>query len=210
MIRSIVPLLSLALCACSFSAEQRSNVTTAIGYQNSVLSDRIFREVLEELDRNGAIEWTDRLDDTAEAQAARFSTRLEWLLAQFTREGGLAQSQISAWRKWNPFSSTTASTTPHNITRLNLWRLTSDPISLANTLTHERVHFFGVIHPQSQSRSANKCDPAYIAGDLAESILATRSGVEQREVTDDVCPALCTAIARRGLWSPCTGSRAPA
>jgi hypothetical protein len=195
-----------ALSGCAFSAAQEANVGNAIALQGEALLDRNFAEIMRELDGQGAIDWRNRLDETAAAEALAHARPVEWLLARFERDGGLSRSQVKAWRKWNPLSSTTASTAPHVLTRLNLWRLTSDQISLANTLTHERTHFFGILHPDDQTRPTNKCDAAYVSGDLSEALLASRPGTSRTIVTKNVCPALCSALARRGLWSPCTGS----
>lgn len=191
-----------ALAACSFSPAQEVDLESAISRQSEALVDARFAEIMRELEARSEIEWRDRLDATAQAEAAAYPSPTEWLLARFAAEGGLSRAQLRAWRKWNPFSSTTASTTPHLVTRLNLWNLSTDRFTLANTLTHERTHFFGVVHPRSQRRAANMCDPAYVAGGLAEALLASRSGSPRRRAKH-ICPALCAALVRRGLWSPC-------
>jgi hypothetical protein len=50
------------------------------------------------------------------------------------------------------------------------------------------------MHGADQTRPTNKCDAAYIAGDLAEVIILYRMGIKERKMDEPICPALLKKI----------------
>jgi hypothetical protein len=200
-----IALLAPALLMLS-AAAPRDNiaVTEAVALQPIVLSNPQFAGILRELEKQGAIEWTDRFDSVAlEDEAERYPTKMEWLLERYSTRGGYARNKVRLWWKLNPFSSTVAVTVPlRDSTKLNLWNLSKVPSSIANTLIHERGHSFGTIHPETQERRGNECDASYVAGDLAQALLV-QGGARAMEGFDaPMCPALCKALERHGLATP--------
>lgn len=81
-------------------------------------------------------------------------------------------------------------------TFLNVDRLKRDAESLANTLVHERMHGLCYAH-QTQLRDDSVCDPAYVLGDLAETVLRDRAARAGRQPLQPVayarlvCARLC-------------------
>lgn len=174
-------------------------IADAVRLQDAVIADPLFREVFMELDQAGAVIWeAESLTVSAAGDASRHPSPTRWLLDRYADRGGFALGVVSTWRKWNPWSSTNAATVPgRDATRLNSWNLGPDGQAIAPTLIHERVHSFGQVHAHGQYKQPNQCDAAYIAGDLAEALLARSSA---RPVTEPhVCPALCEALRRRNL-----------
>lgn len=190
----------LAATGCKFSAEQQGFVDRAVALQVPALGDPRFAQIMRELDAAGAVTWDGRLSARALDGASRYSSPLEWMLARYGQDGGLPPANIRAWRKWNPLSSTTASTDQTGVIRLNLWNFNRSEAALANTFVHEQNHRFGLIHPESQRRAPNHCDPGYLAGDLAEALVRSNAG-GGNSPHGPVCPALCAALSKRGLWT---------
>jgi hypothetical protein len=210
MYRTFIAILlvgTLSSCA-RFSQNQSATVESAIGLQSEVLIVSDFWEILANLENQGAIKWDAPLIPAAESESLAFPNRTAWLIAKFKAEGPFQRSQIKPWRKWNPFSSTTASTaagTPR--TRLNLWRLDRTSISIANTLFHERVHGFGQVHAHGQTKNGNQCDAAYVVGDLAEYLLVERGQIAGSEGKVTACAALCSELTVRFDNDRCVAMR---
>ncbi|WP_156172162.1 hypothetical protein [Aurantiacibacter gangjinensis] len=195
--------MALLLGGCATFGERHQRfISPAMEMQADAISDPRFAEILTELDAEGSIVWENRLTDAADAEADLYSSRIGWLLAKYDEAGGLPSSKLRAWRKWNPFSRTTAAYNPSNgEVSLNLWRFTADEFALLNTFVHEQNHSFGLIHDASQTRINNMCDAGYLAGDLAEAILRTSSSESGSSTPHTpVCPALRAALERRSMW----------
>jgi hypothetical protein len=71
--------------------------------------------------------------------------------------------------------------------------------AIVNTLTHERVHSFGVEHGTDQSRAPNVCDSAYIWGDVAEALLRHREEGQPVRPREDLCPAVHQYLNAQGI-----------
>lgn len=192
--------LTLAFSVIAKAADYPA-VKEAIALQQHIISDSLFIKILTELEAEGQIDWNSRTGSIKE-KLSDYSSNTAWLLSKYKNEGGFKESSVILWRKWNRFSSTTASTgTCATYTRLNTWNLDRDKYSVLNTLIHERVHSFCVIHPNKQTREANQCDAAYIAGDLAEVITLYRAGEKERKMDKPICPSLLHKIEEYKLIS---------
>lgn len=190
-------------CTTTGTKNFPSKVSDAVAMQKSALSNPLFKEILRELESKSAIEWDKRTPTNME-EISIHSTPTEWLLYKFENDGPYSEEEIRFWWKWNPWSSTTAKTTPNtNTTTLNKWRLDRKTIAIANTLIHERNHSFGLIHPRDQTRSSNKCDFSYISGDLAESILVSMHNLDTYQLSKPMCQALCTSLKNRKMPHSC-------
>ena len=193
----------LTCVGATFSPARQSLVNDAIRLQDSVLTNEAFSSILRELARRDGIKWPETIADCASANANGFPDKISWLLARFERDRGYAVSSVRAWRKFNPFSSTTAATTPCVLTtKLNLWRLKRSPASVAGTLVHERTHSFGIVHAYGQRPAPNICDAAYVSGTTAEALL--EPSLVQAE---SICPALCTILVERRIVATCNRQR---
>jgi hypothetical protein len=202
-----LPLTALTfglLVSCAASALQESSpIVQAVALQDVVLADPRFAGILSELEEKHAIDWRDRFfTPEIQREAGRFRTNTAWLLGQYAQRRGFSLENVRTWRKWNPLSSTVAITDPlGNSTKLNLWKLSSVPSSIAATLIHERVHSFGAIHPETQTRLGNECDASYVAGDLAQVILVQGGARASEKFDAPMCRALCKAVQDHGLAS---------
>lgn len=190
-------------CAVAPTEIQPTKVSEAVTLQYEILKSPLFSEVLRELERENAIDWERRTASVAD-DLSSYPTYTEWALSKFKKEGPYKKEDIGFWRKWNPWSSTTAATvTCGNSMRLNKWQLNRSVLAIANTLIHERNHSFCLTHPDDQTRTTNKCDFSYVSGDLAESILAFSRGDTQHKLKGPMCPALCKALEARGMPHAC-------
>ena len=198
--------MCVALSGCAhFSDSQSALVSDAIKLQNEAIASPEFAEILASLDRTNKIKWEEPLIASANLEATSFPSKTAWLISKFANPGLFQTADVRPWRKWNPFSSTTATTTPGQpYTRLNLWRLKRTNISVANTLIHERVHSFGQKHANGQSKPGNECDAAYVAGDLAESLLLQRAGMQTEMLKTEACSALCADPVFKAKGLQCT------
>lgn len=190
-------------CAATQVTDEYPKVQDAIVLQTEVVNDPLFTEILTELESNGAINWDDNRTGSVKEDLNQYPSNLAWALEQFSTRGPYSQNDVFLWRKWNPWSSTTAVTNAcGNSTKLNKWKLDRDKLKIANTLVHERGHSFCLTHP-SQDRTTNQCDFTYISGDLAEAILIHRQNLKTREFDKPMCPALCASLEARGMLHGC-------
>lgn len=195
-------LLCILLFGCATTKEiENLAVGKAISLQQDVLNDPLFEKILTELDVAGEIDWSHGRTSKIDAQLPKYNSKIAWLLSRYKNDGGFSKDSVLLWRKYNPWSSTTAVTgTCARKTKLNKWKLKRDEFSIVNTLIHERVHSFCLIHAEeSQTRKDNQCDASYIAGDLAEILILYRKGVKERVMEGPICPALLKAVAKYKL-----------
>lgn len=84
----------------------------------------------------------------------------------------------------------------HHLRYVKQWAESGNGYSWANNLVHERVHAYGQVHVGRYSEP-NKCDLAYVAGNLAEAILRSTASGGPLPADSKLCPAL-TAELRAG------------
>lgn len=195
----LVLLIHIQSCVTTAGIENPS-VKEAIELQSQVFEDELFIKILKELEQNSTIVWGDeRLSSVDKTELEAFDNNMDWLLEKYRSQGVYAKDSVFLWRKWNPFSKTTAVTTTCNkTTKLNKWRIKRTTSSILNTLIHERVHSFCVGHV-GQSRSGNECDPSYVVGDLAQIILLYRNGVKEQTMNKPFCQDLKTLVEKYNL-----------
>lgn len=193
---TIILFSSIALSGCiSTKGIKNEKVQSAIYLQSEVINDPLFSKLLIELENEDKIDWQKGSTSQLKENLEDYQNRAYWLLDMFKKRGGYDSSSVSIWRKWNPWSSTTAVTnTCGNSTKLNKWKLKRDKFSIVNTLIHERVHSFCLTHPNEQTRELNKCDISYIAGDLAEILLLKKNGIKKRIMDKPICQALVEKV----------------
>ena len=181
-----VIILTLVITSCS-SIVTLSNpkVLSAIDLQESVINDPLFSQVLIDINKNVIFYLSNKcvLED--------FDTnkkKTEWLLDQFKIKKGYSKESVFIWRKFNPFSSTIASTDAcSDYTKINIWNLSSNKYSILNTLIHERSHSFGIIHID-QNKSKNRTHISYISGQLAELIINFRTHNSLPDINNSILP----------------------
>ena len=175
---------ALMLMGCGFSSTEQRDVDAALVAGVQVTKRREFSEIL-----------TTVLGCNASAEA----NPAGWVLGQYASAGLFRRDQVRAWHPLKlMFTSTTAVTTPGvDSTGLNVWLLNRSVDSIMNTLVHERVHSFGFVHREGQTRPANVCDAAYVAGDLAEVLNSGKCPDE------GVCPALSEELVTRRVVKSC-------
>lgn len=197
----VVILSSICLASCvSTKGIKNEKVKSAIYLQQEIIDDSLFSKILVELEKEGSIDWQEGSTSKVKENFNDYQNRAYWVLEMFQSKGSYDSSSVYLWRKWNPWSATTAVTNPcGNSTKLNKWNLKRDKYSIANTLIHERLHSFCLVHPDEQTREKNKCDISYIAGDLAEVLILKKNGIERRELNKPICPALAEKIERYNL-----------
>lgn len=202
-------ILATLLSSCStFNDSQSKFIDGAIPLQSFALGDPRFESILSELDANNDIIWDQRLNDAAAQEASSYPNKVSWLIYKYRTEGALPRQHLKAYTKWWwPWSSTTAVASYGTDTvKLNLLKFNENEFVLANTFIHERNHKFGLIH-KGQTRKANNCDPGYLSGDLGEALIRSSKGDISASPHIPVCPALCSALEKRGLWSACENGR---
>lgn len=211
-------LLGLTLVACtaaslreadnaSFTAAQRQNLLMAQQLAQRALFDPWFVATL------GSLQLQDFLCAPCRDGSAPRPTGSA-ILAGLQQRGMFAADNIRA--KQSPWGATMplAVTDPcDDRTWLNVDQLNREPVSIANTLVHERVHSLCYVHAQP-TRDAAYCDPAYVVGDLAEVVLRARAaqarGILQSEPiygASRICPSLCRALAVNGVPYPAAQCR---
>lgn len=201
--------LSVSSTSCApahFTPAQRHAITRSIQLGSSALNHPLFSAVLDSLDRQSAIEWSEaRLEPLPVGARARPT---HWVFGEFKRRGHFRTDSILPYRSFWPWSKTVAKTTPGtDATWLNVRKLGRhlDTLSYVNTLIHERTHSFRVLHPESQARDRNVCDAGYIFGDLAEAIARHRENrASQTGGSEAPCPALCRELLRAGVATECS------
>jgi hypothetical protein len=199
--RSLALTAVMTFCiGATFNPANRALIDNALALQERVVGAPAFAEILTAVERRGGITWDESIADCAKADAAAYPDKVAWIVARFRRDRGFASENVRAWRKWNPWSKTTASTLPCAAsTRLNLWRLPRLVASVTGTLLHERTHSFGIVHANGQTTAANLCDVANITGVVAEAMLDPDAiGARQ-----PICPALCDVLTERKVLRVC-------
>jgi|KBSMisStaDraftv2_1062788.scaffolds.fasta_scaffold148297_4 hypothetical protein len=175
--------LVVCLAGCGFSSVEQRNIDTAL---------------------NAGVKATQR-NEFSEILSAVFAhdSPATPIIARYAEDGLFRSDQVQPWRPWGMmFSSATASTAPGSATTgLNVWKLDRRVPAVANTLVHERAHSFGFLHRCGETRAANLCDVAYVAGDLAEALSSHSCPGEP------VCPALAAELQKRGLVKDCPQAR---
>lgn len=198
----VVTLIGL-VSGCTSISFEKPDVSESVALQQEVLANPLFAEILRELEQGNGIEWSRRTG-SVEEDLAMYSSNTEWAISKFETEGSYTVEQVGFWWKWNPGSSTTAATvTCGETTRLNRWRLDRNTLAITNTLIHERNHSFCLTHPDDQTRPTNKCDFSYISGDLAESLLVASHGEANHVMSSPMCPSLCAVLEDRDLPHGC-------
>lgn len=195
-------LIAILLFSCvTTKGVKNQTVKEAIELQSDVVNDPLFNKILKELESDGAIDWNEGRTNFVNENLSDYKSNIDWLIEKYKSEGAYPSNSVFLWRKWNPFSSTTAVTTQCvETTKLNKWKLNRDKYSILNTLIHERVHSFCLVHPSGkQTRQANMCDASYIVGDLAEILILYRKGVKERKMDKPICPKLIEKINEYNL-----------
>ncbi len=196
IILSVCIAIGITSCIHRVNLED-TEVKEAIKLQESVINDPLFFKILKELDDNGSIKWQTDSDKFIPDLYGTEASKIDWFINKFENEGGFSQDSVYLWRKWNPWSSTTAVTNyGENQTKLNIWNIDRDKYSILNTLIHERVHTFSFIHPKSQNRADNYEDLAYIAGDLAEILALHNDGVKERNMNKPISHGLKQIVGK--------------
>lgn len=180
---------------------KNQTVKEAIELQSDIVNDPLFNKILKELESENAIDWNDGRTNFVIENLSDYNSNIDWLIEKYRTKGAYPSNSVFLWRKWNPFSSTTAVTSQCvETTKLNKWNLNRDKYSILNTLIHERVHSFCLVHPPGkQTRQANMCDASYIAGDLAEILILYRKNIKERTMDKPICPKLIEKVKEYNL-----------
>jgi len=192
----LILIILFTLFSCStHSGLENETVKKAIEMQELIVNDPLYFKILRELEDEGSISWKEGSTTMILEDLSFFNNKIEWLVSNLKYKKPYNKDSVFMKFYFNPFSSTTAATVPNvHTTLLNKWNLDRDKYSILNTLMHEIIHSYGLIHPNNQYRIDNQCDAAYIAGDLAELLALHRDGLKERleekikEVS--ICPAL--------------------
>lgn len=193
-----------------FTATQREQIRLALARADSAVSDPRFGDILEMMESARQISWSFGRGGLLPREAS--GNRTAWLVARFRKNGNFRADQLHARDLDEPNTVTTAWTSPCvddtpdcpgsdlNPGFLDKWAREGDTFALTNTVVHERVHSFGQRHSWlSQTTGANKCDLAYVAGDLAEVLMRSRAAGGAIPDDTSLCRALRRQLANRGL-----------
>ena len=200
--------LSVGIAGCTgFTARKETAIEDAIALQDRAIEAPLFAEILTELEAEDAIVWPgDSLKGEREDRLAAAPNETAWLLTRFEDRGGFKEREIGPWRRWTPAYERQAKTEPcEEALRLNKWMASQSPYRLANVLVNNRVRAFCYRDSETTyDRSSQMCDPAFVSGDLAEALVAHFDGRLRHDFTaGKMCPALCDALAERGIRSAC-------
>ncbi|MDN3493078.1 hypothetical protein [Winogradskyella bathintestinalis] len=195
----LVFVLVIQSCAITKGSEN-TNVVEAVKMQQAVLDDDLFYKIIKEMDYENSIDWSNgRLDYVNPEELSNYSNNGSWLIDQYKTVGVYNIDEVFLWSKWNPFSSTTAVTNKCiKSTKLNKHNLDRTKYSILNTLIHERVHSFCVIHPSQQSKG-QECDPSYIVGDLAQMLALYRDGKDLSAFENELCDGLRSKLLKYNI-----------
>ena len=192
-----------------FTPAQQALLMDAIAWAEIVTADTSFRAIVREMEAAGEIAWGWKRRRLLPSGARQAPTA--WLVDRFTTEGHYALEEIGVSQASYP--PTTAVTTACNpldptcaletdISPRYVTSTAAIPGALANTLVHERVHSFGQQHGWSQKRGPNKCDAAYVMGDLAESLLRHRTDGAPIIPRETLCRSLQRRLTARRIVPP--------
>jgi len=163
-----------------------------------VLGNPLFAKILRELEAEGHIDWQVGSTKSIQEDISVYPTKIDWLLEKYEQEGAYDGEAILVKRLANPayWMRTVALSAAcgETITLAKSKLRRRDTLKVLNTLFHERVHAFCFVHPQDQTRTTNQCDPAYIAGDLAEILVSHHQGKKERWMDKPICPALLQKV----------------
>lgn len=195
----------------AFTPAQRSQVSDALVLAQRATDHPAFGAVLLSMEESSQIDWSEGRREAAE-RAGQGGSTIAWLIGQYDRRGQFDMDSVHAWVPKNPFLlGTTVAQVPTGSSSadLNVYlmdrttrRSHRDVIDIANTLLHERVHTFGLVHGRDQTRPTNRCDASYVAGDLAEALLrfeAAGSALPASDLPTPVCEALLAQLRTRGM-----------
>lgn len=192
-------LVPLAGCA-RFTASQELLIEDAIALSNATVADSLFGSIVLHMGEADEIAWGRQRVRRMPARARTQPTR--WLLNEIQTNGVLDLGDLRPWKKHAPIAALTSPCEPN--TQLNLLQLDRDVFALAGTLVHERTHALCVTHPRSQKRLDNICDPAYVFGDLTETLARHRDADARLRVLRPLCPALCQRLYDADVVFACT------
>lgn len=175
-------------------------IVQSTNMQQAVIDDDLFFKILREMEEEKSIDWSKgRLNSVNVEELAKYGDSISWLIDKYKTMGVYTIDEVFVWKKFNPFSATTAVTNVcGKTTKLNNRKLDRSKYSVLNTLIHERVHSFCTTHP-SQKREGNECDPAYVAGDLAHVLALYRDKQDLSTYKKTLCPGLKSKLIEHNI-----------
>lgn len=90
--------------------------------------------------------------------------------------------------------------TDTNVWFVRRWARTGDGYSWPNNFVHECAHAFGRVHV-TQYAAPNRCDLAYVEGNLAGAILHFRASGAPLAVDSSLSPALVSELRAEGMMA---------
>lgn len=185
------------------TAHHREQIARAITLADAAIGDPLFAQVLVSMQTAGEIDWENR---ARKIPAEYRSDPTGWIVSRFAVEGNFNSDRVEIWRMktWSGGTNTVTVgatypcvtdspgcplATATNVYFVDRWARIGDEYSFANNLVHERVHAFGQIH-DGQYSYPNRCDLAYVAGNLAEAVLRYRVTKTALPHDDSLCEAL--------------------
>ncbi|MEM6646252.1 MAG: hypothetical protein AAF730_08360 [Bacteroidota bacterium] len=200
-LRAVLLLMLVPLAGCArFTASQEVLIEDAIQLSNVTVADSLYGAIVLLMAEAGEIAWGRQRIGRMPRRARTQPTR--WLLEQIQTNGVVDADDLQAWKKHAPIAALTSPCEP--TTQLNMLQLDRDVFALAGTLVHERTHALCVTHPRSQKRLDNLCDPAYVFGDLTETLARHRDADARLRVLRPLCPALCQRLYDADVVFACT------
>jgi hypothetical protein len=180
-----------------FSAAQRARLVSALSVADRATRDPLFAAVLRRLDRRQEIAWgSTRLSALPRAQRGRPTA---YLLRAYETRGLWPLANLRAYDYPNHARITSAVVACADTVKVNVDKLKRSVREIAGSLTHERAHAFCQRH-RYNDRARDRCDFAYIAGDLTLIIERFRAnGSRPVRVDGRVCSALRTQLREYGV-----------
>lgn len=171
-----------------FTPAQVARLEAALVIARRVARDTLFGAVLRRLAANGEIDWgNSRLRAIPRAQRGR---AVAFLLDAFADRGLWAVSDLRAYDFPDESRTTSAVVACADTARINIDKLARTAREIAGTMIHERAHAFCQRH-RFNDRARDRCDFAYVAGDLTIVIDHFRAnGSRPVLASSRWCPAL--------------------
>jgi hypothetical protein len=183
----------------TFTVADSARIDSALVAARAASTDTLFVALLRHMDERGELHW-GRLRFRNVPKANRDSAAT-YFLARYARHAQFKRDSILPY-EWPPDVMTMASTIPSTgWTKLNVTKLNRSVASIAGTLVHERGHDLGQIHIDNTAVN-NRCDFAYVAGDLVAAIHRYRAAGSKTVAVspDPECPHLVSHLRARQIY----------
>jgi hypothetical protein len=180
-----------------FSPAQIATLESALTVARRATQDTLFDAVIRRLAEDDDIAWDEKR--LSAIPRMHRSEATAFLLGQYSDRGLWTLGDLRAYDYPNDSRTTSAVVACADTAKINIHKLKRSVRQIAGTMTHERAHAFCQRH-RYNDRALDRCDFAYVAGDLTIVIDRFRANASRPVRADSrVCPALGRRLREYGV-----------